>query len=153
MFDQRVNKAISEHSERFMQGRLDAILPRYAEVMPVYIDGKVMLINGHEELREALFIHRDKVLSRGVTSLVGQVRARSQVRDRIRFTIDWTYGWRHSAKTRTGTSVYFCKKRDEGILIEMMEIKTLAFPDAPCWQNTTSHLLRPTCVPNPTYLH
>lgn len=126
---------ILSHGECLLEGNYDTIIPCYQEVLPVFIGGKAILIDGHDSLRGAFANLRERLLAEGVTRSVGTVISRAQTeQERFHFVVDWHYNIGFNIAPKTSLVAYFCVQQNGKTLVEMVEYKKVAFPNISGWK-------------------
>ncbi|MGR3662710.1 MAG: hypothetical protein ACU0CA_16250 [Paracoccaceae bacterium] len=118
-----------------MSGNFQAIIDCYKEVVPVFIEGKAVLIDGCDAMRNAIENLRDRLQSEGVTRITGTLAIDEKMGNgRFRFSIDWQHYNGVKVAPQTSTVVYYCAVKNSQQKIEMVEYKRLAFPNIIGWK-------------------
>lgn len=122
-------------AEAFIAGDLDPILRRYADCIAVFLPTGIYRISGHEQLRGALAEHREGALRAGTIGLTAEIAAVGLPSGpKTRTFVDWTYHMPLGTPNRCASAVYYTAERPQvGSLIEMIEYRRLAFPEAANW--------------------
>jgi len=131
---QKLQSLINRHSVNFASGDISAILPLYAPVLPVYIAGNRVTLEGLDEVAASLESHYASVKDLGFELIGGKLSALSVPRNgRFRAIVDWRYAHQSGFGGPTGRTTYFCRMEADGPIIEMMEYPRLAFESASYW--------------------
>lgn len=142
------------HGKHLLADNFDAIIPSYQEVLPVFVEGKAMLMDSHDALRAALTNLRERLLSEGVIRCVGRVTSGEQIeKDRFHFCLDWDYYSSISDTPKTSSAVYFCVRQNGQSVVEMVEYKKLAFPNIMGWKRFDMAAIQSASRTNSRYIH
>lgn len=123
------------HGENMLSGNLQAIIDCYKEVVPVFVEGKAMLIDGHDAMRIAIEQLRGRLQSEGVARIVGTLAIEEKMgKGRFRFSIEWKYYNGVNMAPQTSSVVYYCASENGQPKIEMVEFQRVAFPNIIGWK-------------------
>jgi len=154
MMNSTFQETILSHGECLLAWRYDSILPCYREVLPVFVDGKAILLDSHKALRVALGNLRKRLLKEGVIRSTGTVISCEQTeRKRFHFVVEWHYFIDTTNNPRTSSTTYYCVQHDGKILVEMVEYKKLAVPDIAGWDRLDIASPKSNDDANTGYLH
>jgi hypothetical protein len=154
MMNSTLQNDVLAHGECLLAGRYDAVLPCYQEVLPVFVDGKAMLMDGHDALRAALSNLRERLLYEGVIRSVGRLTSGEQIeKDRFRFCVDWDYYSSINGAPKTSSTVYFCVRGTHRSMVEMVEYRKQAFPNIIGWKRFDMIAIRTTKRTKSKYYH
>lgn len=132
------------HGKCLMSGKFNQILACYQEVLPLFLDGKAILIDGHDEMRCALGAFRERLLADDVEQVKGTALD-GQLADEGRFSVKvrWNYFTRDFKLPRQSVVRYYCVNEPQGKKIEMVEYQQFAYKDFTGWSRfdmTTHHV-------------
>lgn len=117
-----------------LSGRFSGILPYYKEVLPIYVGGRAILIDGHGELIKAMASFRERLMQDGVRLIKGSVLD-GEVAETGRFclTVEWSYRTHEFRLPGTTVCTYFCVVEQQASKIEMVEYKQFVYEDFAGW--------------------
>ncbi len=125
-----VTSHLTGRADNLMSGRLDDILPDYHYPLPVFLGARRVIVRSAEESRSVLHFLREELLARRVTRLVPTVTALDIPRaGRFRAWVTWREIAADPAENRSSDVIYFCRKSQSGLRMEMICYTHLSMPE------------------------
>lgn len=142
------------HGKCLLSGKFNGILSCYQDVMPLFLDGRAILIDGHDELRSALGAFRERLLEDDVRLIKG-TPLDGQLKDQGRFSIKvrWNYYTSDFKLPQQSVARYFCVNEPAGKKIEMVEYQQFAYKDFTGWSRFDMTAPHVTTYPVSRVLH
>jgi len=125
-----LQKFIDRQITGMKTGDFDKVVPHYSDVLPIYFGDDTLLLHGHDELRNAMGMFREKAQSAGAAHTTGILTdAKFTKNGRFQFSADWVYRNDKNRLVGVSTVTYFCDGTGDADKIQMVQYRQAAFPD------------------------
>lgn len=121
---------LRNRADLLLQGAYDAVAADYHFPLPVFLDGRMVIVRTPDEAKAMLCLQRAAYLQRGVIAVRPQVRALDLPRSgRFRVWVEWQELALPVDGTRISDAVYYCQQSPSGLRIEMVNYTRLSMPE------------------------
>lgn len=129
MFSQ-VTAQLRDRAERLLLGDYATVVSDYLFPLPVYLDGRRVIVRNAHEAVSMLRLQRAAYLTRGVVSVQPQISAIDLPHNgRFRVWVDWYEMALPVEGTRMSQVVYYCEAGAQGCRFAMVNYTRMSMPE------------------------